>query len=354
MKNSGNKSNLSCALFDTVVDGGYCIGCGMCAGVCPQKNISIKMEANGIYGAVLQRDCYQENCNLCATSCPFWNQEANETSIAESLYSPQKNHEFNDLFGFSIGTFNGYSQKPAQRESGSSGGLASWLLEKLLTEKLVDYVVCVAPEYDADVFFNFQIISTVEELHECSKSCYYPVQTADCVQHILENEGRYAVTGIPCFIKAFRLASMRNAKLKKRVKYLLGLACGQYENRYFVDYLYAMIGGDPAYLSQVRFREKDERGSSLNYKFAFYSKSEEKPKFLYHQDGIGKTWARGYFRPDACNYCDDVFAETADVVFMDAWLPEHMDDPKGTNLILVRNHEILDVLMMVLPLEIFI
>ena len=44
-----------------------------------------------------------------------------------------------------------------------------------------------------------------------------------------------------------------------------------------------------------------------------------------------------WFTPNACNYCDDVFAECADVTCMDAWLPEYSKDSRGTSLMLVRS-----------------
>jgi hypothetical protein len=39
----------------------------------------------------------------------------------------------------------------------------------------------------------------------------------------------------------------------------------------------------------------------------------------------------------SCLFCDDIFAELADGTFMDAWLPEFIDDPSGMNLIVSRN-----------------
>ena len=48
-------------------------------------------------------------------------------------------------------------------------------------------------------------------------------------------------------------------------------------------------------------------------------------------------WPLGYFRINGCNYCDDVYAEAADAVFMDAWLPEYKKAPGGTSLTLVRS-----------------
>ena len=43
-------------------------------------------------------------------------------------------------------------------------------------------------------------------------------------------------------------------------------------------------------------------------------------------------WHYQYFKHNACNFCDDVFGETADITFMDAWLPEYVRDYKGTSL----------------------
>lgn len=61
-------------------------------------------------------------------------------------------------------------------------------------------------------------------------------------------------------------------------------------------------------------------------------------------DGVSTVYSNGYFQIPGCFFCDDVFAECADVVFMDAWLPEYIDDPKGTSIIIVRNPEIAELI----------
>jgi len=53
--------------------------------------------------------------------------------------------------------------------------------------------------------------------------------------------------------------------------------------------------------------------------------------------GLSKVWRSHWFTPVPCQYCDDIFAETADIVFMDAWLPPLSLEPKGTNCVLVRS-----------------
>lgn len=42
----------------------------------------------------------------------------------------------------------------------------------------------------------------------------------------------------------------------------------------------------------------------------------------------------------ACNSCTDVFALDADLVLMDAWLPEYIKDYRGHTLIIVRTNEL--------------
>ena len=51
-----------------------------------------------------------------------------------------------------------------------------------------------------------------------------------------------------------------------------------------------------------------------------------------------------WFTPNACNYCDDVFAECADVTCMDAWLPEYSQDHRGMSLMLVRSPQVQEVI----------
>jgi hypothetical protein len=43
---------------------------------------------------------------------------------------------------------------------------------------------------------------------------------------------------------------------------------------------------------------------------------------------------------EACNFCDDVVGETADLTIGDAWLPQFEIDSQGTNLLIVRNQDI--------------
>ena len=48
--------------------------------------------------------------------------------------------------------------------------------------------------------------------------------------------------------------------------------------------------------------------------------------------------------PEACNYCDDIVAETADLTIGDAWLPQYSFDWRGKNMVISRNPSLTSIL----------
>jgi hypothetical protein len=52
-----------------------------------------------------------------------------------------------------------------------------------------------------------------------------------------------------------------------------------------------------------------------------------------------------YFKPKACDYCDDVLAECADISVMDAWVNKLVEDPQGTSLVIARSKNARDLLV---------
>ena len=51
-------------------------------------------------------------------------------------------------------------------------------------------------------------------------------------------------------------------------------------------------------------------------------------------------WGAGFFQNSACDWCDDVVAETADVSFGDAWAEPYSSDGRGTNVMVVRSKQL--------------
>ena len=337
-------------VVEEVVAKNWCIGCGMCAAVCSEKHLEIRWNDRGEYVPVEIEESGKcsARCSVCYRICPAHGYTKNATEIGRCRYGGVEGIQHRDETGYFLSSYVGYSER--HRARGASGGMATWMLEKLMETGEVDAVAAVSAGSDPDRLFEFKICWTPEEIRGCSRSSYYPVEVSQVIQYILTNSGRYAVIGLPCVCKAVRLAQDVMPKLRRRIKFLLGLSCGHQCSRFFAEYICALGGGRPSELKEIIFRTKDfsELASNIGFEFRSGEGADEISGQVLWYDGVNIVYENGYFQLPGCFHCDDVFAECADVVFMDAWLPEYVTDPKGTSLVIVRRPE-LDALLCANP-----
>jgi coenzyme F420-reducing hydrogenase beta subunit len=151
--------------------------------------------------------------------------------------------------------------------------------------------------------------------------------------------GRYAVIGIPCFIKAIRLLCMEDAVLRERVAFTLGLFCGHMKSARMVESFAWQMGVDPAEVVTIDFRLKDARRPANWYRAELTLGDGRRAAEDWWQLADG-DWGAGFFQSSACDFCDDVVAETADIAFGDAWVEPYSSDGRGTNVVIVRSPQI--------------
>lgn len=286
----------------------------------------------GEYNASEVKPCTTD-CGLCQKVCPFGVSKENESTIGERLYGAIPGIHHCSETGYYLATYVGHSEK--HRPTSASGGAVTCLLETLLSNDAVDHVICVAPTSDPEKLFEFKVFSTLNEVRTGAGSAYYPVEMSAAIREVLETPGRYAIVGLPCFIKAVRLAQKSSIKLRERIIVTIGLVCGQLKNKHFTDYI-ASLAGVREKVTGVHYRGKERDQPANNYHFTFTTDGSEKHR-IFWDEGISEAWTNRWFTPEACNYCDDVFAECADITCMDAWLPEYSADYRGTSLMLVRS-----------------
>ncbi|MGB9940823.1 Coenzyme F420 hydrogenase/dehydrogenase, beta subunit C-terminal domain [Methanosarcina sp.] len=327
-------------VIDEIAKNDLCIGCGTCAGICPQKILKIQDNEYGEYIPSEAQVC-DFHCGLCLEVCPFSSNE-NETQMGEKIYGSTEGMKYRSETGYYLDCYAGYSNE--FRQKSASGGMATWILTKLLKEDVVDYVICPTPQRDPERLFSFEVLRDGNSVKAASGSVYYPVEMSEVIQKILETPGRYVITGLPCFIKALRLAAQKNRKLRKRIVFTIGLVCGQMKSKNYTKYIVALAGNnDSTKVQGVYYRGKSPEKSASNFYFQSTDEYGSQHK-IFWDEGVSEAWVNRWFTPNACNYCDDVFAELADITFMDAWLPEYAKDSMGTNLVLVRSPEILAII----------
>jgi coenzyme F420 hydrogenase subunit beta len=335
-------------ICDIIVPSDMCIGCGLCVGVCPPTFNALKMEWNE-YGEPIPVEVSGRctDCGLCLPACPFWSQDDNETTLAQRAFGDLPGIQHHSVLGVYLDLFSGFSRMDGHRANGAAGGLTTWLLEKLLAERVVERVACVAPTGDPDALFRFRCVTSAEELRRCARSVYYPVDMHEVISEITRVEGKHAVVGLPCFVKGLRLAARKDARLRKRIIVLVSLVCGQTKSKFFAEYLTAKAGGQPSQLRRATFRVKDQSRHQLDHRFEFISGSDEHERkgHTYQSEGMGVVWGQDWFKFNACSFCDDIVGEVADVTFGDAVAQPYSYGNMGANFAIVRSPLILNMLL---------
>lgn len=316
----------------TVVDGGYCIGCGGCAAVAGSP-LRMEMDELGLYRPTISDP--EEGREVQVTSvCPFHPDALDEDQLAVKLF-PEAPPD--PLVGRYLSVGAGHVVKDRFRESGSSGGMTTWLLDELMEAGLIDGVLHVKP--DAETMFAYAVSRDTAGLLEGAKSRYYPVQFSDVVRVVRDVPGRYAFVGVPCFVKAMRLLAERDEVVRESIKYCIAIFCGHLKSAAYAQMLAWQTGVAPDELASIDFRHKFDDRPASRYGVKVRSVAGDEKVAPAH--GLfGTHWGHGMFKPQACDYCDDVAGELADVSLGDAWLPEYVADPRGTNIVVVRNSEI--------------
>lgn len=139
-----------------------------------------------------------------------------------------------------------------------------------------------------------------------------------------------------CFLKAVRLAQIHDPVLKDKIVFLTGIICGGVKSHFFTQYLASKAGAEQNNFEKPEYRIKDHDSTSGDYGFSCESKKEDRIHFIKMRE-VGDMWGSGLFKANACDYCDDVTTELADVSLGDAWLEPYSRDGKGHNVIVARS-----------------
>ena len=311
------------------------------------SGIAIEMNELGCYCAVTHPDLCKNKRVPVTAVCPFSDSALNEDEISKSLFV--RDCQYNQKIGFYMDLYAGYVVEKDFRDLGSSGGMVNWILCTLINNNLVDQVLHVGsrqPTKKDPRLFHFKISKTMEEVHLSSKSRYYPVEMSEVLKYVIDQPGRYAITGVPCFIKAIRLVQMQIPVLKERIHYSLSLVCGHLKSKQYAEMLAWQCGIKPDNLLSIDFRKKMPGLNANQYGVEVSGLINGKiaKKYSLISKLYGSDWGLCFFKYKACDYCDDLFGETADVTLGDAWIKPYIKDGLGNNIVIVRNSQLNEII----------
>jgi coenzyme F420 hydrogenase subunit beta len=313
-----------------VVARGMCVGCGGCS-IVTAGAIPVQLGRYGVYQADLAAATASQ-VDAADRVCPFSDSSKDEDRLSEEQYGTLQS---DSRIGRHLSIFAGRVTDDERVIGSSSGGLTSWFLGELLARGLVDGVVHVG-RGEGPELFGYTISRDVDALRASRKSMYYSSTLDDVVRDVRGDGLTYAVVGVPCFITAMRHLEEADDGLRQQFTWHVGLVCGHLKSQFFAESLAWQAGVRPEDLEAIDFRVKNPARRSYSYDYEVRAKGRA-PRRRRTFSAIDGSWGYGAFQPEACNFCDDVFAETADVVFGDAWLPEYTDDWRGMNVVVTRS-----------------
>jgi coenzyme F420 hydrogenase subunit beta len=321
----GNVSMNKSRTIEDVVKSDLCNGCGTCVSLCPHGAIKLVLnKKRGLYSpSVESTKC--EHCGVCFKVCPGHHVPFNKLNLEIFDKVPR-----NLLMGCYLNCYAGFSSDPWVRFNSASGGLVTSLLISALDSGIIDGALVTRMRKDKALEPEPFVARSKEEVIEAARSKYCPVPANIALKQILENEGRYAVVGLPCHIHGIRKAEEYNKKLKERIVLHIGLFCAKTISFNGTVFLIKRLRLTPRDISSIQYRGNGWPG---NMALELNSKTQIKlPLHTYYDNKFAA------FAPWRCNLCIDQTAELADISFGDAWLSEFKSTDKlGTSLVISRN-----------------
>jgi len=320
-------------VLELVVKNDLCIGCGLCAYRCPENALKMSWNDLGFIIPVLSGKCDgQSECILVCPFNPCPKTEVRTENEIGNLFLDDCT-QYHNKIGRYVGIYAGYAHE--FRGTSSSGGIATYILIELLRKGIIDHVFSVKESARPGVYYEYAISSSENELLAASKTKYYPVTLDNAIQKINELDGKVAIVGVACFIKAIRLLQYEETSLKKKIPFLIGIICGGIKSRFFTEYLASKAGVTKENILKPEFRIKDFTSTAGDYSFGCLDKSNNIKTIKMRS--VGDMWGTGLFKANACDFCDDITTELADISLGDAWLQPYIEDGHGTNVIITRS-----------------
>lgn len=311
--------------IEKVVTEGLCAGCGTCVSICPLN--ALEMAENkkmGLYEPKVKGECNE--CGLCLKVCPGY--EVDFSRLNQMTFGREPEDPY---LGNYFCCYSGYATDSELRFNSSSGGIVTALLLYARERSIIDGALVAKMDEENPLKPKAFIAKTEEQIISAIGSKYCPVPANVAAKSIINENGRYAIVGLPCHIQGLRKAEMINEKLKKRIRLHVGLFCKGSPSFLATEFLLKMSGINLKEVRRIRYR-----GGGWPGRMSIEMKTGG-TLFVPFPKYYPENHFSSYFRPSRCKLCIDGVNGFADISCGDAWLPEFKNDRIGTSIVIARD-----------------
>jgi coenzyme F420 hydrogenase subunit beta len=304
--------------LEAIVQGGLCIGCGLCRSVAGADKIQIVLTPEGRERPVARRPLDAPTLELINAVCPG-------TRVEGSSTSPQ-----DVVWGAAQALAIGYAGDPAVRHRGSSGGVLTALGQFILASGRAKFILHVAASPSEPMRTERRLSFDAVSVLEGAGSRYGPAAALVDFTALLDRGEPFALIAKPCDIAAVRNLARIDPRVDRYLRYALTFVCGGASDLTKSEEVVGELGIDCDQLSLFRYR-----GNGCPGPARLETKDGRAFELTYQQMWADEaTWG---IQP-RCKICPDAIGQSADLAASDVWPGgSPAADDAGFNGIIVRS-----------------
>jgi coenzyme F420 hydrogenase subunit beta len=335
-----NRSSPSLSL-EQIVEGGLCIGCGLCQAVAGADRIRIVLTPEGRERPVAHGPLDAATLKRINAICPGTRvegarpeDESTPVTPAPAMQATQAAHDV--VWGRAKHLAIGYAGDPEVRFRGSTGGVLTALGRFLLTSGRVKFILHVAASGRDPLRTERRLSFDAAAVLDAAGSRYGPAAPLVDFTELLDRAEPFALIAKPCDIGAVRNLARIDSRVDRYLRYALTFVCGGASDLTKSEEVVGELGLRPEELSLFRYRgygcpgptrleAQDGRSFELTYRDMWEDEA---------------TWR---IQP-RCKICPDAIGESADLAASDVWPGGGPDgEDEGFNGIIVRTQRGLEL-----------
>jgi coenzyme F420 hydrogenase subunit beta len=336
--NLGAASSLQgrCLSLQEIVEGGLCIGCGLCQSLAGADTIEIVLTPEGRERPIARVALDVDTLERINAVCPGTRVEGAaderridvgvdpDVEVKEEIEAqvPQEVRATDDVvWGAAQRLAIGYAGDDTVRHRGSTGGILTALGQFLLSSGRVNFILHVGASRERPLHTERRLSFDAASVLEGAGSRYGPVAMLVDFHALLDRGVPFAMIGKPCDIAAVRNLAHLDARVDRYLRYALTFVCGGASDLSKSEEVVTQFGIAPERLSLFRYRGHGNPG----------------PTRLESKDGLAfeltyrEMWAEEatWRIQPRCKICPDAIGQSADLAASDVWPG---GSPAGENL----------------------
>jgi coenzyme F420 hydrogenase subunit beta len=291
--------------LEAIVEGGLCIGCGLCRSVAGADRIQIVLTPEGRERPVARSLLDGPTLELINAICPGTRVEGAADGAAASRAAQDV------VWGPAQELAIGYAGDPRVRHRGSTGGVLTALGQFLLASGRATFILHVAASPTEPMRTERRLSFDAASVLEGAGSRYGPAAALVDFTALLDRGEPFAMIAKPCDVAAVRNLARVDPRVDRYLRYALTFVCGGASDLTKSEEVVSELGIPQEQLSLFRYRgngcpgparleTKDGRAFELTYQQMWEDEA---------------TWR---IQP-RCKICPDAIGQSADLAASDVW-----------------------------------